>query len=73
VTDLLERERSSDGPFVRADFFALTSQTPVLSLGSLRLAALSQPIILGAGHVLDEAGAPEALCGPVFGELLFRP
>ena len=35
------------------------------SLGSLRLAALSQPIILGACHVRDEAGAPEALCGPI--------
>jgi hypothetical protein len=38
--------------------FALTSRTPVRSLGSLHLAALSQPIILGACHVLDEAGAP---------------
>src|SRR5260370_33844124 len=43
----------------------VTSDAPVRSLGSLGLPALRQPIILGPCHVLDEAGAPEALGGPI--------
>src|SRR5580704_10958246 len=46
--------------------FALTSRTPVRSLGRSRLAALSKSILLGTCHVMDEFGAPEALCGPIF-------
>jgi hypothetical protein len=56
-------ERSPDDPFVKADIPSLASRTS-LSLGWPRLAALSQPMILGACHVHDEAGSPEALGGP---------
>src|SRR5271165_3450457 len=63
--EVLRGERSCDDPFVKADILSLPSRTSVRSLGWPRLVALSQPIILGTCHVLDEAGAPEALGGPI--------
>src|SRR5580693_9350646 len=44
---------------------ALTSRTPVRRLGWPGLGARSKAMLLGAGHVLDECGAPEALGGPI--------